>query len=124
MPRWLVNEHLHPPLTRSSFLSVFSNALWSHFLVLLFVFKSRIKAPRFGVNAPLQGLGIKVCCLGFPKTAPHAVCVLIISSFCQAGGGRWAAILTFCSQEISLHARTAAAESVGSPSHINKCYQH
>lgn len=49
--------------------------------------------------------------------------MLVISSVCQAGGGRWAVILTFCSQEISLH-RTIASKSVGSPSHVNKCFQH
>lgn len=32
-------------------------------------------------------------------------------------------VLTFCSHEISLH-RTIASESVGSPSHVNKYFQH
>lgn len=58
-----------------------------------------------------------------PKTTSYAVCVLVISSFSQAGGGRQAAVLTFCSQGTSVHTRTAASEAEASPSHLNKCYQ-
>lgn len=85
MPKLQVNGHLHSPVTRSSFLSFSSSDLWSHFLVLLFIFKSRMKAARFGINAALQALGIKVCC-GFPSDSfPCCLCACYVKQEKEGG---------------------------------------